>query len=185
MEETTKKRLEVLLAILILIGVVVLVLFLLLRRPPSEEAEEVQPEVEEMMEVAPIEEAFIPPGPHEVAPQTVIRVFVERFGSYSSESNYENVDDVLQMTTPSLQPRLEQLASDARRNSSNIYYGISTRIIAMNEIELTDKAAVFSITTQREESIDSPANTTVRYQDIVVELVKDGLGWLVDDFEWK
>jgi len=49
----------------------------------------------------------------------------------------------------------------------------------------TDDSAVMLVTTQRNESFDSPKNTSVRYQDIELQMVKDGDGWLIDGFSWQ
>jgi hypothetical protein len=39
--------------------------------------------------------------------------------------------------------------------------------------------------TQREEAFDSPENTSVRYQNITVQLEKVGNDWLVAGFTWE
>lgn len=126
-----------------------------------------------------------PPGPVEVLPTTVVRTFVERLGSYSNQAKASNIDDIVELSTEALQPRLILLADQARSNSGDGYYGVSTYVIAMNEIARDDQNVSYTVTTQRHESIDSPANTTMIYQDIQVSLVKNGVDWLVSDFQWQ
>ena len=73
----------------------------------------------------------------------------------------------------------------ARASSSEAYYGVSTTVIGLTKQVVTDDEVEFLVTTQRRESIDSPANTVVKYQDINVTLVPSGDTWLVSDFSWS
>ena len=120
------------------------------------------------------------------SPVTVARTFVERLGSYSSEAEAANIEDILPMATSSFQKTLESLVREARTSSDGSYYGISTLVItAPKTVSSSDVQVVLSMTTQREETIDTPGNTTVKYQSITVTLVKSGTTWLVDGYTWK
>lgn len=119
-----------------------------------------------------------------VSASTIARTFVERFGSYSSESNFVNVEDILSLATDDFQDDLNDIIERARRNADDAYYGISTVIITTKVVNESASAVTLRLTTQREEAIDDPANASVRYQDIVVHLVKVGDDWLIDGFTW-
>ncbi len=122
----------------------------------------------------------------ETSPSTVARTFVERLGSYSTEADAENIEDILPMATASFQNELQALVRKARETSDGAYYGISTILItAPKTVSSTATQTVLSMTTQREETIDTPGNTTVIYQSITVTLVKSGTTWLVDDYSWS
>lgn len=183
MQKTTKHKIEITFAILVLIAVFVLIWFLL--RPTEQGVIDTAPIVQEEEDPITFRVSQPPPGPVEVAPTTVVRTFVERFGSYSNESEFTHIEDIATMSTPALQGRLLSIASEARATAGEEYYGISTYVIAMNEIARDDAAASYTVTTQRKESLNSPANTTTVYQDISISLVKDGTGWLVSDFQWQ
>lgn len=176
-----KKTWEVIIAIAIVLGLIVLMLFLLLREKKAET--EVPSDTVPVVEFP--EEIDLSAGPVEYLPNPVARSFVERFGSFSTESDYANVDDVMTLATSSLQARLQSIAEEARRDISSSYYGVSTRVIAMEVTTETENTASMKITTQRQESIDSPANTSTSYQEIDLQLVKNGDTWLVDDFQWQ
>lgn len=120
-----------------------------------------------------------------VSASTIGRTFVERFGSYSSESDYANVEDILSLATPSFQKTLNDIMEKARKNAGDAYYGISTLVITTKTVKESDTAVTLRMTTQREEAIDDPANATVRYQDIVVDLTKSGEDWLIAGFTWQ
>jgi energy-coupling factor transporter transmembrane protein EcfT len=126
------------------------------------------------------------PVVQETSPNTVARTFVERLGSYSTEADAVNIEDILPMATASFQKNLEALVREARETSDGAYYGVSTIVItAPKTVSSTATKVVLSLTTQREETIDTPGNTTVSYQSITVTLVKSGMTWLVDDYAWS
>lgn len=128
------------------------------------------------------------PRVQEVSAGTVARTFVERIGSYSSESNYQNVDDVLGIVTDALKKQLEEDAEKARARApqdNSGYYGISTSYIGAKTTQETDTQITLLVQTQREESFGSPGNSEVRYQQVEVSLVKEGGEWKVDSYTWK
>lgn len=117
---------------------------------------------------------------------TVARTFVERLGSYSSESDAANIEDILPMATTSFQKELETLVQQARASADGSYYGISTLVVTSPKtISASATQTILSMTTQREESIGDPNNTTKKYQSITVTLVKSGTTWLVNGYTWK
>ncbi|MEK9155126.1 MAG: hypothetical protein AAB839_00590 [Patescibacteria group bacterium] len=117
---------------------------------------------------------------------TVARTFVERFGSYSTEADAENLEDILPMATPSFQQELVELARKARASADGTYYGVSTIVVtAPKTVSATATETVLSMTTQREETKDTPGNTSVIYQSITVTLVKSGTTWLVSGYSWQ
>ena len=179
-----QRKTEVAIAILILLVLITVLLFLFRRSEsvttntvPDTETETVTDDA-----VATTEPETV--APVHATPTTVGRIFVERFGSYSTEVDYANVDDVIPLATKSLQERLQELAEEARETDSGAYYGVSTNVIKITTDEQTETAMTLTVKTQREEAFDSPANTSVRYQDIRLEFVKVGEDWFVDSFEW-
>ena len=181
---TRRHKIEVLVAILILIGLIV-VLWLIFRGGDDEQVREEEVVTLEELEITDENGEVIIIEDLPVEASTVARVFVERFGSFSSENGYTNIDEVLSLATESLQSDLASLAADARSEGSDSYYGISTRVLSVSTVSSTDTTQIMSVVTQREESIDSPANTSVRYQTIALTLVADGDSWLVDAFAWE
>jgi hypothetical protein len=128
----------------------------------------------------------IEPVVKETSPNTVARTFVERLGSYSTEADAENIEDILPMATSGFQAKLKALVREARASADGTYYGISTIVVtAPKTVSSTATQVILSMTTQREETIDTPGNTTVAYQSITVTLVKSGTTWLVDDYSWS
>ncbi len=117
---------------------------------------------------------------------TVARTFVERLGSYSSEADAANIEDILPMATTAFQKKLETLAKQARTSGDGSYYGVSTLVVtAPKTLSSSATQTVLSLTTQREETVGDPGSTTVKYQSITITLVKSGTTWLVDGYSWK
>ncbi len=130
------------------------------------------------------EPIVIPDGPVEVSPLPIARTFVERFGSYSTESDYQNVEDVIVLATLDFQDDLERMAIAARQSDNGLYYGVSTSILTVSIESETEASASIRFTTRREEATGSPGNMSSRNQDIIISLEKVGDGWLVAGFEW-
>ncbi len=137
---------------------------------------------------SPLPENFDPSvvfGAPVATPEPVARTFVERYGSFSSEAGYENIDDILALATADFRAELERIASEARAEGGGEYYGISTRVISVSTLEETAEAATLEVQTQRTETIGAPTNTTTRYQKIRLNLVKVDGAWLISKFQWE
>jgi len=133
---------------------------------------------------APVAEVATPVG--ETSAITVARTFVERLGSYSSEADAANIEDIIPMATTSFQKKLESLVKEIRASTSDAYYSVSTLVVtAPKTVSATATETVLSMTTQRVESKGDPGNTTKKYQSITITLVKSGTTWLVDGYTWK
>ena len=115
---------------------------------------------------------------------TIARVFVERFGSFSNHGDYENVDAVMDLATESLQVRLNELVDEASSDDGSVYYGVSTYVLSIDQVEVSDTQEVLEVLTQREESFETPGNTSVKYQTMQLTMTKVADQWLVDDFQW-
>lgn len=137
-------------------------------------------------------EPVAPPEPLSVeekqarSAETVAKIFVERFGSYSSESEAQNLEDVLPLTTLPYRATLEaQIAKLQAAEPADEYYGVSTRFISSTTVAMNGDAATFDVVTQREEAVGSVSNTSVKYQTLRLELELVGEDWLVDSAIWE
>jgi len=187
-----KHKIELIIGVLLLLALLALVYYLLQKdEPVVEVVEDAQEDVlDESADITPEpepEEEVVRTLPEDgpAGASTIARGFVERFGSYSTEGGYQNIEDVIAISTASLAERLEDLADSARASSDDEYYGISTLIISVKTLEETETTAVIEILTQRVESIGSPRNSTTVYQTITINLLKIGDEWFVDDFLWE
>lgn len=180
----TRKRNEYIIIALLVIGLAVLVWFLLQKKTP-ESVSPTDPDVVRSMPTA--QETFTPEqlAQGKQAPDVVARSFTERFSSYSNESGFGNVEDVLPLVTADMRARLEALRVAAQAELTENYYGVNTRIVSLNEVERGENTVKYEIQTQREEQIGGPDNSQVRYQKLTVAVAQvDGV-WLVSDYAWE
>ena len=117
--------------------------------------------------------------------QTVAKVFVERYGSFSNEAQFANIRDVIALATPSYAATL-QAQADAGVPSAE-YYGVTTRVISLTTEAMDDVAgtARFTVNAQRTEAKGSAQNVTTKYQEIEVSLEKVGTDWKISGAAWK
>lgn len=184
------KKVEIGLAVGVIVLLVVVVLAILLRQQVKSTTSPVSSPTASLPTsadgtAAPTTSETPAPAPVVAGAETTAMIFVERFASYSSESNFANITDVLPLTTAALSTRLQTITAEQKAAApGSAYYGISTKVISQKVQEQTETTTTLLVSTQRAESIGSPGNTTIRYQDITVKLVKVGDSWKVDDFTW-
>lgn len=176
-----KKKVEFLIAIIVILGLLI-ALVILFWNPKTEERSDTPGEIVTPAETERV--STVDSRTLESPPEVIARSFVERFGSYSTDIDYLNVDDVKSLATAALSTQLDILLTDARNDPDTGYYGVSTKVLTIDSVTQTETTASFDITTQRIESFDTPANTSSRNQDIEVTLIKNGNRWLVDGYTW-
>ena len=177
------RKSEVAIALLIILVLIAVLLFLFRKNESPTHTTSVDTQTETTTDTT-TEVVTTPAPPQHATATTVARIFVERFGSYSTDVDYANVTDVLPLVTDALKAQLQDIAEAARKTAGDDYYGVSTNVIKISTTKTTDTAMTLTVKTQREEAIGTPGNTSVRYQDIRVEFVKVGDDWLVSSFTW-
>ncbi len=112
--------------------------------------------------------------------------FAERFGSYSNQSNYENLLDVKILMTLKMQTWIDSLVVSKKQGPlPTVYYGITTRALNTNLKILESKNAQVIVSTQRQESVGAEANSRVYYQDLQIVFLKDSGVWQIDEARWQ
>lgn len=119
----------------------------------------------------------------------VAEPFVERFGSYNNQGDYNNFFDLdFFMTTALRQWVNEKYIPQLKQSSPSIdtYFAVNTRVLSTN-IELLDDAngkATLLISTQRQEVGAGNIQQKLYYQDARVELIKEGSDWKISALYW-
>lgn len=119
---------------------------------------------------------------------TIVVPFVERFGSFSNQSNYQNLEDLQPFMTPTMKTWAEEKIRDARSKAiSALYRGVTTKVLSyiMTSFDDAHGTAEFKITVQRKELVGTETNFKVYNQDIVVQLSKVEGVWLVNSAQWQ
>ena len=113
--------------------------------------------------------------------------FVQRFGTYSTQSDYGNFTDLEIMMTPSMRSWSESYVSDLKKQQkNNSYYGITTKALTYKVKSYDEKSGQTEIvvSTQRSDSATTIGGGQPYIQDITVELAKENGEWLFDRAVW-
>lgn len=109
------------------------------------------------------------------------RLFVERFGSYSNFSNFENITSLEAFMTEDMLAYAKTLMKTPAEQTIGSYNGITTSVISLNTTSFTAKSkAVVTFVVQQETQSSLDAPIVSEYRDGRVELVFSGGQWLVD-----
>jgi hypothetical protein len=112
--------------------------------------------------------------------------FAERFGSYSNQSNYENLTDLKYFMTIKMKKWVDDKVDSKDYSKSNdIYYGITTRAMKAEIKSLGSATAVINVKTQRQEFVGADMNSKVSYRDVLITFKKEGNVWKVDSAYWQ
>lgn len=181
-----------------MVGVLIILLIVwLLSRSVSPQEETAAPVVTEALTPEPTPEPEPAPSPETLAETNLKEqlrreslIFTEKFGSYSSQSQLDNVVDLYPMMTETMQIWAKGYVSDLRKQfaSAKNYEGISTRVISVKfkSLDLETGRADVEIITQREKTTALGQLTPeVYYQNFRLEFVRLEAGWKIDGAFWE
>ena len=156
-----------------------------------EEIEEEGIEIEGVKVPAVEEETIIPKvkvNKEETELKKIAQSFVERFGSYSNQSNYENAEDLKIFMTPKMQDWADDYVANLRQQGKDnaAYYGITSVAISGEVNQFDDKAGAVEIlvTTQRREMAGT-SEAKVFSQNILIVFEKIKGEWKASSATWQ
>jgi len=116
--------------------------------------------------------------------QRLANIFTERFGSYTSESEFQNTLDLKVYMTDSLQSWADNYV-ETQKNliSTSAYYSIITKVISTNIVSESEVEATVSLITQRTEFTEGEANN-IFIQPLELEMKADNDVWLINNVIW-
>ena len=117
--------------------------------------------------------------------QQLASAFVERYGSYSNQTDFENLTDLMTFMSQSLKNWAENLIDSKRVNSNSQapYYGVTTKVLKTEIIEFTDELVKIKVATQKSEMFGTDYNSKVSYEDLMVSLIKEDGVWKVNEIK--
>lgn len=124
-----------------------------------------------------------PPTSEEVqknAAQQMAKIFIERYGSYSTDNDYQNIREVETLVTPNLWATLSKKIG-APINGGE-FYGVTTKAITTSIVDWAKTSAAVEINTMRTENKNG--NILTSNQKVKVTVLQSGDQWVVDKFEW-
>lgn len=115
--------------------------------------------------------------------------FAERFGSFSNQSNFENISDLKVFMSNKMARWADSYIVEmaAKREQTDIYYGISTTAVEKDVKSYSDSLGKVEILvkTQRREATGATSNFIVKYENILIIFLKENDAWKVDSAEWQ
>jgi hypothetical protein len=114
--------------------------------------------------------------------------FTERFGSFSSQSNFSNITDAKLFMTASLKEWADTYIKRLREeNPEDSYYGITTLALSTKTINYNERAgkAEIMVMTHRRESGDKIEGENNFRQDLLIEFEKENDNWRVNAIYWQ
>jgi hypothetical protein len=145
-----KKIILIFLLILVLM-LASLALYLNLKKKPTPASLPIKEEIklekkEEKREIDPIER---------IKSDLIVkaRFFIERYGTWSNQSNFENFYDLFPYMTEELKEKTLKKIQDLSLKDKKKFYGITTNLLSINfkNFEVDKKAEIFAEIQQREE----------------------------------
>jgi hypothetical protein len=111
--------------------------------------------------------------------------FAERFGSYSTEGDFQNILDLGPLMTAGVRTWSEGYVAEQRTKPVSGFSGTTTRSLNARFGSYDGEAGTADITvsTQRRE-VSTVAGERVYYQDLALKYVKRNGTWLVDFVRW-
>ena len=178
----------------ILVLLIIFIVWLILRpqveppAPPTDPSEIIIPVVLPQSSAVKDEPA-VPPSAENLATnlKSTAASFAERFGSYSNQGNFNNINDLRGVMTLKMNAWADNYIAIQKSTVDEGYYGVTTIAVSSKIIILSEELgqADIMVSTQRQENKGSTVNPRVTYQDIEIELVNTGSGWKVDSAEWQ
>lgn len=122
----------------------------------------------------------------ELEARRLANIFIERYGSFSNQGNYENVTDLYPLMTAPMRREADAYVRELKeaRSDTSVYYGITTKSLSSSVILSGANRAAVAVTTQRQESAGAGGETRIIYQDATLNLIKIGPDWKVDNVKW-
>lgn len=116
----------------------------------------------------------------------VVRLFVEKYGSYSTDYPYNNLRSVLNFVTDGYKSNLESTIEQGLDgiSSETPFYSVSTRVLTIEKIEEKSNSAIIKVLTQRSESYSRIGSSIISYQNISLSLRFESDKWLVESAKW-
>lgn len=108
------------------------------------------------------------------------KIFIERFNSYSSENNFQNIIEVRELVTADLWKTISARMNQAPSGS---FVGVTTKVFTTELVKWSSSEAVVNMSASIRE--EKNGVFTDRQQSVVVDLIKENGNWLISKFKWE
>ena len=113
--------------------------------------------------------------------EQLAKIFIERYGTYSTDNEFENIKEAQSLVTKSLWSKIS--LGIGVKNPNAGFLGLTTKVVSVSMISWSDSKADFDLKIMRNEN--KSGVVTTRYQNVTVEMIKENGTWLADSLTWK
>lgn len=113
------------------------------------------------------------------------RLFVERFGTFTSQGNFEDIADLALVASSSMRQWMQTTyVPDLRKKyPSTVYVGQTTQVLGTTVEKSSDTSATILVRTQQK--LTEGSNTPIiSNRNARLTLIKEGDAWIVDSLVW-
>ncbi len=111
-------------------------------------------------------------------PIQLARVFIERYGSYSTDTSPDYLEELLPLMSKSFVDRTKEKIKEISQNPASEFYGQTTKIISLRIKEMDENRAEFDAQVQIEKTKGKEKTTS--YEMVELVLVREKNQWKVD-----
>ena len=115
------------------------------------------------------------------AVRQLAKIFIERYGSYSSDSDYQNVKDVQGLVTAELWNKIS--ATTVKKAANQPFVGVTATAVSTELTSWQANKAEVAIMLRKVEEKNGGSVTS--NQNATIDLIKSGDVWLVEKYEIK
>lgn len=131
----------------------------------------------------------VPASPKQEELERMAAAFAERYGSYSNQTNFSNLESLLVFMTQPFQRETKVFVAGerAKDQDTSVYYGLTTKAtsIATQSFNESRGSASFLVQTHRKEAIGTTSNVRSYDQAILIEMRREGGAWKVSRATWQ
>lgn len=110
--------------------------------------------------------------------------YAERFGSYSSDANFKNLQDLKILSTTRMVNFIDSYVVTSTLGQDG-YEAQEAKALNNQLIFLNDEKAVIMVSLQLNKYIGDQIDPTIDYSKVELTLIKNGTEWQVDEAIWK
>jgi len=111
------------------------------------------------------------------------RNFAERYGSFSTDARFANLFELKNEMSKRLWQEIENYIKEKEKEEAKEFYGITTKVLNVEEKDFSENEANYLILTQRIET--KGTEQKVFYQNLELKLIKEDNVWKVDRINWQ
>jgi len=113
-------------------------------------------------------------------------LFTERFGSYSTEAEFQNIIDLKPYMTKKMQAWADSYVKIQKAQIAGAdYSSVVTKVMATKVTSQVGNKAEVELSTQRTETGSNTDGQSSYYQDIILKMIEESDNWLIDVATWQ